>query len=98
MRVNLALLFGILLGIMLVSVSGRQIALDDTDDNALYLSKSKARSFLDALESDDDIDFQRRQQPQCVRCKFGLGKCCLPNFCRKKHFLPNECIEVKTGK
>ncbi|CAF1187885.1 unnamed protein product [Didymodactylos carnosus] len=95
MHVCLTLFFCVILGVIVISVNGRQLSLNNPDDDDLYLTNSKARSFLDGLDGDDLMDLQRRA---CVGCKFGMLPCCHPNKCIKKTFRPDECMEIKTNK
>ncbi|CAF0733428.1 unnamed protein product [Rotaria sp. Silwood1] len=39
---------------------------------------------------------RNRQPRQCVRCKFSLVRCCLPNICVKRHFRTDKCLRIKT--
>jgi hypothetical protein len=92
--------------LFIVSLVDAKRSLKDNDNN-LELSDKRAQMFLrsmltDADSNDDDDDdddspsFDTRQD--CVQCKFNIGRCCPPNFCRKKFLRPDECVEVKTGK
>ena len=100
-RILLLAVFGLLL---VVALSNAKNLVDNNDD--LEINDQKARMFLRAMlgdESDDDsadaaaMD-TRNNDKQCVGCKFGAALCCAPNFCRKKRFRPDECVEVKGGK
>ncbi|CAF2794092.1 unnamed protein product [Rotaria sp. Silwood2] len=42
-------------------------------------------------------DNQSQSPGQCVPCKFGIGHCCHPNICVKKHLRPDKCLRVKGG-
>lgn len=72
------------------------------NDNDLELSDQKARMFLRAILDDENDDLSvldtREIGTDCVKCKFGINPCCKPNFCVKKSFRPDECVEVKTGR
>ncbi len=44
------------------------------------------------------IEFAKRHEGKCVRCKFGLISCCEPNICVKKTLSSDKCMHVKVGK
>jgi hypothetical protein len=88
--------------LFIVSLVDAKRSLKDNDHN-LELSDKRAQMFLrsmmtdaDSNDDDDSASFDTRQD--CVQCKFNIGRCCPPNFCKKKFLRPDECVEVKTGK
>lgn len=96
-------------GLLLVVASSNAKNLLTDDDNDLELTEKRAREFLrelaqddsagdDSNDGNDDSPAVNTRQAKCVGCKFGMAPCCAPNFCRKKRFRPDECVEVKVGK
>jgi len=97
---TIILLAAIALLCIISSSNAKRLFYDN--DNDMELSDKKARMFLEAMTGEDDDDSPsldtREFGKNCVGCKFGINPCCAPNFCRKKRFRPDECVEVKQGK
>jgi len=84
--------FGLLIIIfIIIALNAKRLPIEDDDD--LELSDIDARSFL---KKKDDKNFNKQMNnPDCILCKFNLVPCCAPNLCIKKHFRPDECLELK---
>jgi hypothetical protein len=96
----LAAIFALLF--MVSSLDARE--LNHHGNRDMELTDKNARMFLRAMMKGDDSDdddaasMDTRQAPGCVKCKFNTFDCCSPNWCKVKHLLPDECVEVKPGK
>ncbi|CAF3689454.1 unnamed protein product [Rotaria sp. Silwood1] len=83
----IAFFLGLFLTVVLSDMENND--LDFIDDNHL-ISK---RDIFHRGHRDDPA-----QSPgQCVPCKFGIGRCCHPNICVKKHLRPDKCLRIKRG-
>lgn len=80
------------------SIDAKDVALDDESDDEITQEDARmvVRSMLEEDEDESSL-FIRKLKPGCVRCKFGIFKCCSPNICRKRTLRPNKCIKVKQG-
>ncbi|CAF1212836.1 unnamed protein product [Rotaria sp. Silwood1] len=83
----IAFFLGLFLTVVLSNMENND--LDFIDDNHLIFKR-------------DIFHRERRDDPaqspgQCVPCKFGMGRCCYPNICVKKHLRPDKCLRIKRG-
>ena len=97
MRTNSWIFVGCVLMLVVFTIcqgKTRHLDDDDADDSDdLEISQARARAFLDS-DSDESL-VKRVQNGDCVLCKLNTFPCCKPNFCKKKRFRPDECVEVK---
>lgn len=65
----------------------------NNDENRFDISNHKSNDHTIGSEF-----VERDTRKGCVKCKFGIGRCCAPNICRKKFLRPDQCIRIKEGK
>jgi len=79
-----------LLGLILTTILSDSTWMDtDNNDNHAVFK----RMFGHGHHSHHSDQGQPRQ---CVRCKFGLARCCFPNICVKRRFRMDKCLRVKS--
>jgi hypothetical protein len=86
----------LLLGVLLTIVLSDSTSLDNgeegfNDDDNQVISK---RSIFGHRHR-ADTSMNQGGQPQCVRCKFSLARCCAPNICVKRRLRTDKCLRVK---
>ena len=81
------------------STDARRRVYDDEDDEEL--SDTETRTLLRSMLEDNAADLlhldQRKLKPGCVRCAFGIFKCCEPHICVRRRILPNKCLRIKVA-
>ncbi|CAF1082745.1 unnamed protein product [Rotaria sp. Silwood1] len=78
---------GLFLTVVLSDMENNDV--DFIDDNHLISKRSTFNQGYD--------DNEPQSPGQCVRCKFGIIRCCYPNICVKKHLRPDKCLRIKSG-
>lgn len=92
---SLKICFSLTIVVLLITSSWTKTIENISD---FELSKANASRFLYGSQQDimPAIFGKREIGRNCVRCKFGIRRCCKPDICRKRTFF-NECMEVKTA-
>ncbi|CAF0804703.1 unnamed protein product [Adineta steineri] len=87
-----------LIGTLLTCVlSDMNMANNDEDDfDLIDGNHAISKRFLaHTSHHHDPMHHDPTHQKQCVRCKFSLARCCLPNICVKRRLRTDKCLRIK---
>ncbi len=101
MKTSTIILLATLAALMLYSFTdAKSVSLDDNSDEEM--TQAKARMLLDSMlgeNEDNSLELNERGKAKsCVRCKYGIFKCCSPKVCVTRTIRSNKCMKVKSGK
>ena len=89
----------VIISLMLTTILSESSWLNNDDEDAPTLSKRNLFNHHHHHHKHHEHGQEREgdygQSGNCVRCGFGIFRCCSPNICVKRRLRKDKCLRVK---